>query len=108
MEDLLPYLLHLLKLKHWLYEWIKSCPKVNDRTYYSVYSGLEDYDYDNVQEIEEEKIANQGIYNTDYAEDFCLDLYYGATLDYWELVKEDVDMGLVERMIAIGIDIVIV
>ena len=92
-----------------VYEWIKSNPKVNGRSYYSVYDGLEENDdYDEPENVINEIIENQGILNTDYADDYLTDLYYGRTLDYWKLVKEDVNMSLVERMINVGIDIVII
>lgn len=52
-------------------------------------------------------IENQGILNTDYAEDFLTDLFYGSTLDYWILVQEDVDLELMGKIKDVGIDIVV-
>ena len=92
-----------------VYDWIKSNPKINGNSYYSMYDGLEENeDYDDPESVINEIIENQGVLNTDYAEDYFTDLYYGLTLDYWKLVNEDVDMDLVKRMIDVGIDIVII
>lgn len=92
-----------------VYEWIKSNPKVNGNSYYSIYDGLEDSErYEDLERVVNEIIENQGILNTDYADDYLTDLYYGRTLDYWELTHKDIDKGLVERMVNVGIDVVVV
>ena len=83
--------------------------KINQETFYTRYDSLE-YLYEDEEvynDVVNSIIENQGLYNTDYAEDFLTDLYYGATLESWELFKGDITPNQIELLQYLGIPLLI-
>lgn len=94
-----------------VYEWIKSEPKLTDRTMFNSWADAEeenepteiyDEDYNVVgkETFKEKMIRIKGEMN-DYDYDYC-DAYYGITLYGWTAVKENVTADFTE-MIKLGI-----
>lgn len=97
-----------------VYEWLKSDPELSNGKH--IFTGFEDYEEEEEYEIfdddynvigtesfKERMIRLKGDMNDDEKE--LNDLYYGATLIGWKMVKEDVNNDVIQILKDFGVAI---